>query len=140
MPEPPQLLSESELAEIESRFATPPALWTDIAALTQTVRALRARVTELENERETDLIGRLGRQAADYLEANTALREQLARLENDFIGVAAARDDLESRLAQAEKELTDTRQKLTRRCSHPNTYPLTATMRRCRDCGVELFL
>lgn len=50
-----------------------------LPALCQTVRALRQRVTELENERETDLIGRLGKQAADYLEQNTALREQLAQ-------------------------------------------------------------
>lgn len=63
----------------------------DIPALCRTLRAAWARVVELENERETDLIGRLGRQAADYLEECERLREQLAQYEQCVTCVACGR-------------------------------------------------
>lgn len=57
-----------------------------------------------------------------------------------FMDVVAqpSNTELQSQLAQVTAERA--RGRFSRSCTHPNTYPLTATSRRCHDCGLEVLL
>lgn len=113
-----EMLSDEQLKEIEGRFATSPVLWTDVAALCQTVRALSQwkrealpLLTRYDNLAET-FGGKLGSSKVANLEQGvTALREQLAEAHTWTDRKNAAIEtwqqqvkELQSQLAQVEKE------------------------------------